>query len=192
MQLNEQISIEEPPVQKINRRGACLKKTCGTSCGCLLFLILIIFGLIQWAGWVSKKALERVPEEITATFPIYNAEEVSHISKKLAEKNSLLGRVAYYIPERTRKAINYSGEDSRLRYTLTWNNLSTSADFIVSFYKTELEKKEFGTHIDADTAEYKQLSFTQDNLEGVLIINDDPETAQTEQVTLTIVTPPGD
>lgn len=63
--------------------------------------------------------------------------------------------------------------DQRDYYEIEWVELDAQSDFVLKYYKTELQNQNFNISFAVETPALSQFSFTKDNIEGILYIKDD-------------------
>lgn len=73
------INIQEPPVTELKKQRSCLKRSCVTGCGCIVFFffgILILLNLLTGSGTHEVKD---VPEAFPTDIVVYDAERIDTI-----------------------------------------------------------------------------------------------------------------
>lgn len=211
----DRITIEEPPLEKITKKRSCFKRTCSNACGCLVLLIIGSLIFLKLAARPSDKTLDRLPTTLTQSVPIYDQEQIFRIefsagaeSKQKSEVVTFLPKlvvspIVIHFPHRfgdkgpytatsTKKEIFYGfmrhpiGE-TRDVYTLEWKNISTSPQFIATYYKTEMEKKNFTLDYDQHNGDKRQMLFSNPTtLVSIVIQDPDHKSHDTEHIFMTI------
>lgn len=182
------VVIEEPAIQKLSHKTSCFKKTCFNACGCLVLILIGSFVFLRMIASPQEQTLKTIPETVTAQVPLYDAASLGKITfapgKEKQNKLSLLVFIpkliispfVIHFPEKflkpdsfsatsTKKAIFYTFMKTPIgevkdAYTLEWQDLTAEPDFIYSFYKNEMENKNFKITYDQVTPELRQLLFS--------------------------------
>lgn len=73
------VEIQEPPIESINKKHSCVRRSCVTGCGCLLFLVLGAAALVIWSSKPNIETYQRPPEIIPADLPLYDSDNINTI-----------------------------------------------------------------------------------------------------------------
>lgn len=204
------IQIQEPPLQEMRKERSCLKRACGTSCGCAFLFLIGLFLFAQFFLRQNAKELKDVPPGFPVEIPVYDRENVQRISYVSGEDEAAWTRKALIVPraillpildaindgaadtensfwQALEDALRDPRVDRRERVVIEWQGLSAAPKFIDDYYKKELGKYLFDINVSARTDTVRQFTFAKDGINGVLYIHDDPEKEGTDAVTLTVI-----
>ncbi|MEK7644059.1 MAG: hypothetical protein AAB390_02030 [Patescibacteria group bacterium] len=76
--------------------------------------------------------------------------------------------------------------DHRDAFKIEWRGLSADAEFIEKYYKAELARKQFTIETTNEIGNISQFRFRKDDIDGVIHIEDDPKTRNTDFVVLSV------
>ncbi len=209
------VVIQEPPLQELNKKRSCLKRTCFTGFGCITLFLIGSLLLLKFAAGPKKKELKKVPADIVEHIPLYDMDNIDTITVISGEdRHELLEAVAYIpkvalapiiiaLEENTAAAhapqestwsrfsafVKNPITDQRDAITIEWSYLTAEPSFVYTHYQQELERKNF-IIVDADIdGGTKQILFEKNTIEGSLVIKDARDEAGTDYVTLTLFSP---
>ncbi|HLD60935.1 MAG TPA: hypothetical protein VJA27_02265 [Patescibacteria group bacterium] len=213
----DQVEIVEPPIGELTKKKHGFLRTCLTSCGCVVFLIIaLIVGLRLFIG-PGPQELKTPPENFPSNIPVYdkdNIERVTYISARYKTRGvqiaSLFPKIILsplllsdqkQIPETNQglnKKINSAKEvwslattpvtDNRDTIQIEWRNLDTEPSFIASYYRTELRKQNFTITEEKTSARERELSFSDSNgVSGTLYVHGDESVKPTTDYALLTV-----
>lgn len=213
--LEDRVTIEEPPIEKLNKKRSIFKKTCFNACGCLFFVIIFSLVFLKFEAKPKEKPLRALPELIKNTVPLYDPEQISamyyNAGQERQKRTELLtffpklivspfvvhfphrfGDKGPYTSTSTKKEIFYGFMRTPIAeqediYTVEWKNLPAEPRFIAEYYKTEMENANFTLQYDQKNGSIRQMLYSSSStLVNVMI--DGPENARhtTDDVTLTI------
>ena len=209
------VVIQEPPLQELNKKRSCAKRTCATGCGCIvLFLIASLF-LLKLAAGPKKKTLKKVPTQVAEYIPLYDTDAIDSIQFTSGKDRNTTLEAAAYIPKVIlapifvtieRNANTHSLEnssvwtelsefiqepitDKRDSLTITWTDLIAESSFVYNYYEQKLENKGFTVTTNKPSGRVKQLTFTNGQVDGFVRIQDGDDTPGTDYVELTLFTP---
>ncbi len=215
----DKIVIKEPPIEELNKKRSCVKKTCVNGCGCFAVLFVISLLLLRFAIGPRTKEIKDLPQEFTSIIPVYDesgVERITHTSGKERSKRVELAAylpklilspfVVYfdkdfkYIPEtiteremtKLEKFIAFMTNpitDQRDVFEIEWLDLPADQDFILEYYETELGKNDFEISKHSKNKKIVQFTFTKDDIDGALYTMDDPETPDTDYVSFKVNIP---
>ncbi len=213
--LEDRVIIEEPPIEKLNKKRSFFHRSCFNACGCLVLVIIFSLVFLKFEAKPKEKTLERLPERIQQNIPLYDPEQIASISYNAAQERQKRTELLTFFPKlivspfvvhfphkfgdkgpyttsSTKKEIFYGFMRTPIAeqkdiYTLQWKNLPAAANFIADYYKTEMENANFTLEYDQKNGSLRQMLYTNSST-LVTVIIDDKETARrnTDMVTLTI------
>lgn len=193
--LDDHITIEEPPLQKLTKKRSCFKKTCFNACSCLVLVLIGSLVFLKFSAAPKEKNVHELPEIIKQTVPLYDEAQIAKISLNPGQEHQkrtelltffpklIVSPFVVHFPHRfgdkgnytttsTKKEIFYGfmrehiGE-TRDVYTLEWKNLSAEPEFIANYYTTEMKKKNFMLKYDEQSGFTRQLLYE----DGPTLIN---------------------
>ncbi len=210
----EDIEIKEPPLQELNKKRSCLKRSCLTGCGCILIFILVSVGIIYFAANPRKKELREVPAHFPADIPIYDKDAIHSISFVSGAERGRWIELAAYVPkvivspllialendeptpassertwEKFIRVIEEPVSDRRDYVVIEWSNVSAQPKFVDAYYQNALKKADFSLSSIIDGEGMKQFSFQKDNVDGSFFYKDDPKSDGTDTVVLNVRLP---
>lgn len=216
----EPIEIIEPPIQEIQRKKSCLGRSCSFSCLALVILIVGLIITVRFSAIARPKEIKRPPADFPKSVPIYDKDEISKVSIISGKKkeravqtiaklpdivaNSILRFVDGRIDDNQPKGLPSTWDefiytlendinDDRDTVTIEWKDLIAEPKFIQDYYKTNLRRAGYVTALK--TSEDKttwELTFSKDDVTGVLFISDTPTKTGTDLFTLTTLFPAGE
>ncbi|HBB38514.1 MAG: hypothetical protein UV82_C0011G0056 [Candidatus Magasanikbacteria bacterium GW2011_GWD2_43_18] len=174
----DDIQIQGPPIDEIQKRSSCLKRSCGTLLGIIIVLLLILSFLIHTIVRPRIKHLAILPTDIPKEIPIYDAQNLDVISYidggQRAQAIELLAFVPKAILSPLILAIENADEaagaeteslwesfirilgtpvaDHRNILSVEWTELQAAPSFIHSYYRTALTQAGY-TETDEHTAD---------------------------------------
>lgn len=203
--LEDRIIIEEPPIEKLTNKRSCLRKTCFNSCGGLVFVIVLSLLFLRFEARPKEKLIHELPETIKQSIPLYDPSQIFSIYYNAGQERQKrtelltffpklivspfivhfphkLGDKGPYSSTSTKKQIFYGfmrtpiGEQKDI-YTITWKNLTAEPRFIVEYYKTEMENKDFKLEYDQKNGSLRQMLYSNSStLVNVIIDGNDEVT----------------
>lgn len=214
----EHIEIQAPPIEDIKKKS-CARRGCRSGCGCILILLILLVGLIKFSLNPSARELRSVPANFPTTIPIYDPDSIERVKVISGEQRGKVLEIVSYVPKPilspivrvldlnipragvipgTTSEMNWQdfyefmkspSTDHRDIITIEWTNLPADPEFIADFYKKELQKNRFTIQSESGTNNYKQIIFQERTTEGVLTIENNAATRETDYASLTIYTP---
>lgn len=208
----DNVEIQAPPLLELKKKRSCLKQSCASGCGCFVVFVLLFFLLTQTLVTPRPKRLDKIPDVLPGNITLYDKDTIdrgTYLSAR--QKHRVLERIAQVpklllspilltfdrytsfetdAPRLTRENIvrllkEPVGEESDT-LTIYWSELTAEPGFILDFYTKELNKQGFRTRVVQSTNTVKELSFSTQDITGLLTIIDDPATAGTSLMTLVI------
>jgi len=187
MARKDDVVIQEPPMEEFGKRHSCVKRTCLSGCGCILFFIIGGVFLINFAAKERIKDLKHIPETVESNIPLYDPQNVRHIQQISGKEKNKGFEIAALVPkvlisplvitfpekfiENPKKGdrdahianiktfLQTPLGDQRDTLILEWTNLSAEPKFLVEYYQTELKKKQFQIQATGKTTSSTQLLF---------------------------------
>lgn len=187
----DKIEIKEPPIEELNKKRSCIKRTCITGCGCFVIIFIISLLLLRFAIGPRTKEVRDLPQDFTELIPIYDKENIERITYTSGKEKGKYAEFAAYVPKlvlsplvihfdskyryipRTitdremttwDKFFAFMGEplsDDRDVYKIEWIGLSADKKFIAEYYQKELEKKGFDLGVESSSKEITQFVFSK-------------------------------
>ncbi|PLX28768.1 hypothetical protein C0581_01005 [Candidatus Parcubacteria bacterium] len=215
----DKIVIKEPPIEELNKKRSCAKRTCVTGCGCFAILFIISLLLLRFAIGPRTKEIKDMPQEFTSVIPVYDDSNVERITQTSGKERSKRVELAAYLPKlilspfvvyfdkdfkyipqttadkdmtNWEKFIAFMTNpitDQRDVFEIEWLDLSADQDFVLEYYETELEKNNFEISVYSKNKNVIQFTFTKEDIDGVLYTMDDPSTPKNDYVSLKINIP---
>lgn len=214
--IDDRIIIEEPPIEKLNKKRSLFKRSCFNACGCLVLIIVFSLLFLKFEAKPKEKLIAVLPEQIKQSIPLYDPSQIASIyynaGQERQKRTELLtffpklivspfvvhfphrfGDKGPYTSTSTKKEIFYGfmrtpiGEQKDV-YTLQWKNLPAEPQFIAEYYKTEMENANFILQYDQKNGPMRQMLYTNSSTLVNVIINDQENArrSSTDNVTLTI------
>lgn len=160
----DDVQIQGPPIDEIQKRSSCLKRSCGTLLGMIIVLLVILSLLIHTIVRPRVKHLVTLPTDVPKEVPIYDQENLDAIlyvdGTQRAQAVELLAFVPKAILSPLILAIENADEaagveteslwesfirilgtpvaDHRNIVSVEWTELQASPSFIHSYYRTAL------------------------------------------------------
>ncbi len=211
------VEIKEPPLQELNKKRSCLKRSCMTGCGCIIIFLIACLVILKIASTPPTKELKQVPERITSNLPLYDEKNIEKITFTSGQERGQVIELAAYVPKlvlmpfilmlekyqpaesaSSTQAINWQAAielfkepvaDHRDITNIEWKSLDASPRFIMDFYRGELQKRGYSITVTADTQNTRQFSFKKNDIEGAIYLKNIPGKEGTEYVLMTIQMP---
>jgi len=215
----DKIEIKDPPIEELNKKRSCVKRSCTTGCGCFVFIFLLSIAFLYFSVGPRSKELKDLPTQLTENVPLYdmgNIDSITYTPGK--ERGRRVEMIAYipklflspfviyfdhdyrYIPrscdecelDKWEKFIAFMTDpvtDQRDIYEIEWRDLTAKQQFITSYYETEFAKHNFNIKNKSSIAGITQFSFEHDTIVGVWYSDDNTETPETDLIKLRISLP---
>lgn len=75
----DHIEIKEPPIEELGKKHSCIRKTCATSCGCLVLLIIASIIILKITLGPKTRELKDLPPTFAQQIPLYDVEGIEKI-----------------------------------------------------------------------------------------------------------------
>lgn len=79
MRQQPDINIQEPPVTELKKQRSCLKRSCFSGCGCIVFFFIAILVLLNMVTGTGTKEVKHVPDVAPDDIAFYEIERVKSI-----------------------------------------------------------------------------------------------------------------
>lgn len=203
------IEIQEPPLQELNKKRSCVKRSCATGCGCLAIVILAIALLVKLAANPPQKELSLPPPSFPADIPVYDKDAIHGVVLVSGKSRSRWSQPAFSLLEKgIGRAASFAGsgsaarewleavgaslEDRRDSIRVEWKDLTAEPGFVERFYKNELAKSGYAVSDIKGADPRIVFSFQKDAVDGTLVIVDNPDRRGTDDMTIVIRVPSAD
>lgn len=92
----DKVEIKEPPIEELGKKHTCLKRTCATSCGCVLLIIIISLIVLKFTLGPKTREIKDLPPTFAEQIPLYDVEGIEKIEiTKGSERNRGAEYIAY-------------------------------------------------------------------------------------------------
>ena len=181
----DDIEIVEPPIEELSKKRGGFLKACFTSCLLLVLVVVLAIVGLRLSMGAGPKTLKNVPANFPTDIPIYDRDNVNNITfisgkyktrgiaiASVFPKLILSPIVSKFNPGASTttaeqgsfknlwKVITTPETDIHDTVQIEWDNLDTSNSFFVSYYKSELKKKQFTIDVESEGQGVRQFSFT--------------------------------
>lgn len=212
----DNVEIKEPPIQELQRKRSCLKRSCTTGCGCLILLLIGSLLLLQFATQPRSKEVRAIPTHVSDNLPIYDEDAIERISVTSGKERGKVARRLAVVPkviaspvllvlERSsdtssttesvissiRSYLDAPIGDSRDQVAIEWNKQAAKPSFIDNYFQVELKKRKFDITVTSKSDNLRQFSFVhkERQIDGVIYIQDNPDESGTDYVLMTVDIP---
>lgn len=207
----EHVVIQEPPVQQLNKRRSCLRRTCATGFGCLFIFVVTSVLVLQFLSSPREKEVKDLPTTVATIVPIYESDAVEHIRFVPGSEKSKGLRTVAYIPKlvvapiaaaldanttltssptsywsRMKTFIDTPITDTRDTYIIQWKELAADEEFVFDFYRRNFVSKGFTLKGLKNTFREKSFTFTKGSIVGSISVRDAQTGGGTDEVVLSI------
>jgi hypothetical protein len=77
---SDSVQIQDPPLEAIEKKHSCVRRSCVTSCGCFLFVIIGAAALVIWNTKPTIKTFKSPPPVVPADLPLYDPDSIETIT----------------------------------------------------------------------------------------------------------------
>ena len=194
----ENIEIVEPPVGELSKQQGSLKKTCLTGCGCVIFLIIAAVAMLRFFIGSGPSTIAKLPENFPTSIPVYEKDAIDditfisgvykHRSTELAaffpkvilspmlihlQRDSGTTSTGFISANRNLwNILTTPVSDSRDTIIIRWKNVESEPEFIISYYRQELDKSGFAlteTQKNENGSLYFSFENNDTSISGTLI-----------------------
>lgn len=95
----DNIEIKEPPIEELGKKHSCLKRTCATSCGCVLLIIIISLIILKLTLGPKTKELKDLPPSFAEQIPLYDVEGIEKIQITKGNERNRGAEYIAFIPK---------------------------------------------------------------------------------------------
>ncbi len=196
----EEVEIQGPPIDEIQKRSSCLKQGCISGLLFILGTLIFIIFLIQLFVKPNTKQLDDLPRSFPTIVELYDEDNLDSITYTPGDERAEAVELLAFVPKAVLSPLIMALEnadiaagadtenlwesfirilgtpvaDHRNLITIEWSELQANERFIQSFYQTTLEDKGF---IKTTVAHPHQSRFVHTNgLTVILQLNDDGNT----------------
>lgn len=206
----DNIEIVEPPIEELTKKRSW-KGACFTSCALLFFLIIGVGVGIKFYVGPGPQTLKTVPPNFPGDILVYdkdNIETITYISARYKERGLGIATIlpklvlapVFYNSNNTTKGTNLKNlwnavstptGDDKDSVQIEWKNVEADPDFIISYYKKELRKKNFKVEVQSQGDNVQQFSFIrEDGISGsVYASTSNDKKSATDYLMLTVNIP---
>lgn len=213
----ENIEIVEPPVGELSRQQGSFKKTCLTGCGCVIFLVIAAVGALRFFIGAGPSTLSKLPANFPTTIPVYEKDSIENITYISGVYKHRSTEIAAFFPKvilspmlmhlQRDTSSTSSGfmaanrnfwtvlttpvSDSRDTIIIKWANIESEPEFIISYYRKELNKNNYELSETEKSDSSLHFSFQGENgVSGTLLVEaGNLESSGTSYAALTINLP---
>ncbi|OGH64983.1 MAG: hypothetical protein A2821_00720 [Candidatus Magasanikbacteria bacterium RIFCSPHIGHO2_01_FULL_41_23] len=93
------ITIEEPPIEKLTRQHSCLRRSCFSCLSFLLIILGISLLILKFTLNAQTKELKKIPAEISRAVPVYDPDNIESISLTAGSERSRGVEMAAFLPK---------------------------------------------------------------------------------------------
>ncbi len=213
MRKKNKIEIQQPPLEEFTKKKSCLKRSCLSGCGCIIFVIIGLIILIKIIAVPKPKKINSIPTEFPENIVVYDKDTIDTITFLSANKKNRNIENLAVLPKvilspilltfdkfthfETQKRLNIKNikniiEEPLGKYTDTtkieWSELTAEPTFIQNFYIKELENKNYKVKTLKETRQKKEILFQSGSTYGSITITDNPNQQGTDRMTLIVNT----
>ncbi len=95
----DKIEIKEPPIEELNKKRSCLKRSCLTGCGCFALIVILSLVLLRFAIGPRTQEIKDLPDTFTTFIPIYDTDSVESIKLTSGKERGKRIEIAAYFPK---------------------------------------------------------------------------------------------
>lgn len=95
----DNVEIKEPPIEELGKKHSCLKRTCATSCGCVLLIIIISLITLKLTLGPKTKELKDLPPSFAEQIPLYDVEGIEKIQITKGNERNRGAEYIAFIPK---------------------------------------------------------------------------------------------
>lgn len=213
------ITVKQPPLQELKKERSCVKRSCISGCGCLVFLLIFALLFLRIFVLSYPKKIKDVPNQVSMEVPIYHQNSIDTISIISGQKRAdMLNKVAF-VPKVILSPIIFGyewyantqePEVSKVSKQGAWESfviaMNTSIvddrDTVevrwqdenataefIFNYYSEQLKRRGFVLTKKDGGKKKQILFSKEDISGSLRIVDLDATRETDMIILTVSLP---
>jgi predicted PurR-regulated permease PerM len=188
---SDDIQIQSPPIQELEKKTSWLKRSCLALSGCFILFCLGIAGVLFYLRLPKTKEVQTIPANFPDSVPVYDSKNIDTITVDPARPlppffsniANMIGRKINYIPKELQ---NRPNEIIKIQ----WDDLSAKPSFVIEYYTKALTKKHFWIDQKSFNSGRSQImQFATSTFSGTLTIQDKPESSGTDSTELEIRLP---
>ncbi|EKD25499.1 MAG: hypothetical protein ACD_80C00044G0003 [uncultured bacterium (gcode 4)] len=165
----DDVQIQGPPIDEIQKRSSCLKKSCGTLLGIIIILLVLLSLLIHLIVRPGTKKLVMLPTDVPTEIPLYDDKNIDSITYTSGDERGQAIELLAFVPkailspliltiESADEAAGADTEtlwesfihilgtpvaDHRKMISISWSELQATPSFIQSYYRSALLNEEY-------------------------------------------------
>lgn len=95
----DKIEIKEPPIEELSKKRSCLRRSCGTGCGCFTIIVILSLILLRFSVGPRTKEIRDIPETFKENIPLYDIDNVDSIKLTSGKEQGKRIEIAAYFPK---------------------------------------------------------------------------------------------
>ncbi len=203
----DDIVIQEPPIEELKKKKSCLKRTCLTGCGCIVIFFVVSLFLLRVLHGPKQQELKELPQTVNDLVEVYEPDYIQKIARTEAGTRGRVVETLALIPKTLLAPIIITAQKSQIdagwwkdvrkfietpvvqaqdSIKIEWKNIPAQPTFVVQYYQTAFEKKNFELRTPEVLGGASQYTFVsyEDDRSASLYIVDDPSTFGTSYISL--------
>lgn len=216
MRKKSNITVQEPPMQELKKKGSCAKQSCVSGCGCLVIILLLLLLFLRLFVLSYPKTADTVPQALAKEIPIYHQDSINKIKIVSGQRRANMVNNAAYIPKVLLSPILYIYElyasktnepNSKVSRKEAWNafiialntDIIDSRDIIEIKWDDEKASPQFildfykrqliKHNYQVESTKPLEITFTKNSISGYLVIKQKPNSQETDNIILTVSLP---
>ncbi len=198
------VEIVEPPIGELTKKYSAfsaIKRACLTGCGCLVFVIIAVIIIIRLVMGSGPTTLKSVPENFPSDIPVYDPdriEQITFISGKYKNRGIeiaalfpkiILSPLLVTLDKGSQNnitadkntsiknlwnTISAPVSDHRDTVQIEWRKLDAEPPYVITYYKTELQKESYKIDVESEGDNVQQFSFSKGEVSGSMYVQGPP------------------
>lgn len=130
-------------MEELGKKHSCLRRTCATSCGCFLVIILLSVAILKFTLGPKTKELKDIPTTFAEHVPLYDTENIEKIKITEGRQRNRGAEYVAFLPKLFISPVvlvldkgNAFIQDSDRLSTSTQSTAASIKDKFVAFMKT--------------------------------------------------------
>lgn len=95
----DKIEIKEPPIEELNKKRSCLRRSCGMGCGCFAIVVILSLVLLRFTIGPRTKEIRDIPTTFTDNIPLYDIDNMDSIQFTSGKERGKRIEIAAYFPK---------------------------------------------------------------------------------------------
>lgn len=95
----DNVEIKEPPMEELGKKHSCLRRTCATSFGCFIVLILVSVLILKFAIGPKVRELKDIPSQFAEHVPLYDSENINTIKITKGQERNRGAEYIAFLPK---------------------------------------------------------------------------------------------